>query len=73
MRPADVRVGSLDDLERIVRLAEQLCKFVDVVSSSQGGPFCQVTLAEAHRARVVANNLRPLLERVDQAFDAVNR
>jgi hypothetical protein len=48
---------------RIVALALQLCYFVEHIAATEDGASCRISLDEAHRARVVANNLRPLLHR----------
>ena len=50
-----------DQLTRILDLAAQLCDFVDSIQCSDRLDRCQLSLAQAHRARVTANNLRPLL------------
>jgi hypothetical protein len=52
--------------ERIIVLARQLCEFVEYVEATEDGASCRMSLAEAHRARVVANNLRPLLDQYEK-------
>ena len=50
-----------DQLSRTLALAQQLCDFVEHIECSDRLDRCRLSLAEAHRARVTANNLRPLL------------
>ena len=50
-----------DQITRILALAAQLCDFVDSIECSDREDRCRLSLAEAHRARVTVNNLRPLL------------
>jgi hypothetical protein len=59
-----------DRNERIVALARQLCDFVEYIAATEDGASCRMSLAEAHRARVVANNLRPLLDQHEKQVTA---
>ena len=50
-----------DQITSILALAQQLCEFVEHIECSDRLDRCRLSLAEAHRARVTVNNLRPLL------------
>jgi hypothetical protein len=55
------------NLVTIAALAAELCGFVDSIAASGADGFCQVHVASVHRARVIVNNLRPLLTSAEQA------
>jgi len=50
-----------DQLNRLLALAQQLCDFVQTMPIAESDGWCRISLANAHRAHVTANNLRPLL------------
>jgi hypothetical protein len=52
---------------RIIALSRQLCDFVEHVQATADGGTCRMSLAEAHRAHVVVDNLRPLLDQYEAA------
>ena len=52
----------------IIALARQLCGFIDGVSAEPD--HCRTSLAEAHRAHVIVNNLRPLILKYEAAMAA---
>jgi hypothetical protein len=57
----EVPVVPVDEV--VIELALRLCDFVEHIQATDDGASCRISLAEVHRARVVANNLRPLLHR----------
>ena len=54
----------------IIALARQLCAFVDTIPVSEQNGWCRTSLAEAHRAHVIVNNLRPLILKYEAAMAA---
>ena len=48
--------------ESFFLLVAELCDFVNSIEAAEEDGFCKVPLANAHRARVIVNNLRPLLK-----------
>ena len=51
----------------IIALARELCGFVDTVSEAEQQGLL---LSDAHRARVIVNNLRPLIVKYEAAMAA---
>jgi hypothetical protein len=51
---------------RIIALARQLCAIVDRIGPRYGSPHPQLAIEDAHRAKVIVNNLRPLLDQCEK-------
>jgi hypothetical protein len=60
----------VDDIYKILQLLNELSNIIDQISESNGEDICMISLADAHRASLIVNNLRPLLRKSKLVVDS---